>query len=197
MWFMRFMLSVFFLMCLALTSARAQYGGFISIQTIPEKCEKGAVSLNFSGVASGDSVAVSWTGTGETGAFLNDLIAGDYSVNVKVWKTEQKKKLTLDTTISFRIEKELCPLNISKYFSPNDDNYNDRLTIGNIENYPNFELIIYNKWGQRVHHQQKNYIPWDGKWLGSDLPDGTYYFVLFYDKSKSDNILKGDVTILR
>ncbi len=91
----------------------------------------------------------------------------------------------------------MCKVSVGSYFTPNGDNYNDHLYVSNWESYPNFELEIYNKWGQKIHSQKAKYVPWDGTWAGTKVPDGTYYFVFFYDASIKSKLLKGDFTILR
>jgi gliding motility-associated-like protein len=169
----------------------------LSLQLVPEQCTPGGAILNISDITSHDSIGLSWSSGQKDIIQANNLSAGNYQVHVKIVTKKDSVRHVRDTTLAFNIEKEPCPVIVPKYFSPNDDGYNDLLTIGYIENYPEFELIIYNKWGQRVHHQQKTYIPWDGKWLGSNLPDGTYYLVLFYKKGDNGNLYKSDITILR
>jgi gliding motility-associated-like protein len=165
------------------------------VHTTPEVCQKGKARFEVTGHY--DSLNYHWS-TGQVNIpSINNLDAGDYWLTARVVYKEDTVKRSKDTTLIFKIEKELCPLLIPKYFSPNGDGYNDLFTIGNIESFPNFELLIYNKWGQRVHYQKGSFIPWDGKWLGSDLADGAYYYVLYYNKDNTSEFLKDDVTILR
>jgi gliding motility-associated-like protein len=195
---------IIFLFLLAATYSRAQPYAFTLTKTIAQ-CENATAQLAFTGQQPADSVSIIWS-TGATHTLVqSELGGGDYSVNVKI---RHKKDTVIntrdtiivslkDTTIYFNVVKEECLVVFEKYFSPNGDNYNDVLGIDNIGKYPDFELDIFNKWGQRVHHQQSKYIPWDGKWLGIDLPDGAYYYVFFYDSSNHKHLVKGDITILR
>jgi hypothetical protein len=48
-----------------------------------------------------------------------------------------------------------------------------------------------------VHSQKGTYTPWDGKWNGINVLDGTYYYVFYYDGGNKHDLVKGDVTILR
>lgn len=169
----------------------------IKIISIPEECMKGSAALEFTGLNNNDSVATHWS-TGETNVLqISGLSNGDHNVNIHIKHKTDHGNITKDTVVFFTIEKVACPLSIPRYFSPNGDLQHDVLTIGNISYYPNFEFEVFNKWGQRVHHQKNEFIPWDGKWLGIDLPDGTYFFVLFYDASDKKKLVKGDITILR
>lgn len=167
------------------------------VNTIKEQCNKGAASLHIPVPGQADSVLISWS-TGERNVIhINSLNGGDYWVQVRTRYKKDTLDVVNDTILYFTVVKEQCPLLAVKYFSPNDDGYNDFFSIGNIDKYPHFELSIYNKWGQRVHHQKKEYVPWDGKWLGADLPDGVYYYVIFLDAFDKNKFVKGDVTILR
>jgi gliding motility-associated-like protein len=161
-----------------------------------EYCTKAAAALRIEEETHADSLSIQWS-SGFTGVkVINGLSAGDYLVRIFVHNRDSSFQ-ALDTTIYFTIEKEKCPVVVPKYFSPNNDNYNDLLEIANIVYYPNFELMIYNKLGQRVHHQHKEFEPWDGKWLGAPLPDGSYYYLLVYDKDNKKEFVQGDITILR
>jgi len=84
-------------------------------------------------------------------------------------------------------------LTIPDAFSPNDDGLNDTWIIPGLDQYPNFELEIYDRWGNIVYHyENKNVsIPtwWDGTsngrmnfQEGESLPAGTYFYLLKYNK---------------
>ena len=197
-------ISFLFFICLTnCLFAQAPYQFVLSKTT--DECISANASLEIAGTAPADEISIRWS-TGETGKKnIYDLKAGAYSVKVTIKHTKDTVVNATDTivthikdtTIKFLIDKQRCVVSVPKYFSPNGDNYNDLLHIGNIGKYPDFELSIFDKWGQRVHHQRSQYMPWDGTWLGANLPDGTYFFVLFYEASDKNNLVKGDITILR
>jgi len=43
-------------------------------------------------------------------------------------------------------------------------------------------MDVYNQNGNRVLHQEQNYVPWNGTWLDLDLPVGDYVMVFFKSK---------------
>jgi gliding motility-associated-like protein len=161
-----------------------------------EGCTKAKASLEIIGTTPNDVIVINWSSGQKNVRELNDLIAGDYSAYISILHTDTIAHFK-DTIINFKIEKVECAVMVAKYFSPNGDGYNDKLGIEHIDLYPDFELEVFSKFGQKVYTQKKNYIPWDGKWQGIDLPDGTYYFVLFYNADDKNNLVKGDITILR
>ncbi len=67
-------------------------------------------------------------------------------------------------------------------FSPNGDGVNDLFLINCNDEFPEAMLRVFNRWGDEVWfskgHYQNN---WDGKnLLGSDVPDGTYFYIYEY-----------------
>jgi gliding motility-associated-like protein len=62
--------------------------------------------------------------------------------------------------------------------SPNDDGINDGFTIDGLEDFPNTQVRIYNRWGNQVYenldYTEKN--KWNGTWQGKFVPDGTYFY---------------------
>ncbi|GEM_PF-6575024 len=63
-------------------------------------------------------------------------------------------------------------------FSPNDDGVNDVFKIKNIEQYPNNELKIYNRWGKSVYSTKGYRNGWNGEYRNTKLPDGSYFYFL-------------------
>ena len=95
-----------------------------------------------------------------------------------------------------------CDLTIPQALTPNGDGYNDVFVIDGIENYPNNELIIFNRWGAEVFRSNGYSNDWDGKstsefniW-GEDLPTGTYYY-LFDTKEDGVKPLTGFIYLTR
>lgn len=79
-------------------------------------------------------------------------------------------------------------------FSPNNDGDNDVFYIGNIDKYPDNTLNIYNRYGKLIYHSSNYNNDWDAKYLGQDVPTGTYFYIFNDGKVKT---YKGTVTILR
>jgi gliding motility-associated-like protein len=166
----------------------------ITTETSKEACEKGAAGLKLEGYGTSDSVFVEWSNGQKNVFVITDLNAGHYNVHIRI--KNNVDTVMLDTTIFMEVEKEQCSVAMANHFTPNGDDYNDTWKSVNTEYYPDFELYVYNKWGQQVHSQKHTYTPWDGKWNGINVPDGTYYYVFYYDGSRRRHV-KGDLTILR
>lgn len=62
-------------------------------------------------------------------------------------------------------------------FTPNGDNINDNLTInGSTRRIADFEIRIYNRWGNPVFTSTDPYITWDGTFQNTNAPSDTYSF---------------------
>ncbi|HKK63702.1 MAG TPA: gliding motility-associated C-terminal domain-containing protein, partial [Bacteroidales bacterium] len=88
-------------------------------------------------------------------------------------------------------------LRISNVFSPNDDNLNDYFYIENASSFPELEISIYSRWGERIFYS-KGYGTdnrWDGTFKGKDVPLGTYYYIIM--PIPGGNPVKGNVTVIR
>jgi gliding motility-associated-like protein/uncharacterized repeat protein (TIGR01451 family) len=69
-------------------------------------------------------------------------------------------------------------------FSPNGDQINDFFKIEGLEKYPRHEVIVFNRWGNRVFRSQNYKSDWDGTWDGKHLPDGTYFYLIHLEEEK-------------
>lgn len=77
---------------------------------------------------------------------------------------------------------------IPNLFSPNNDGDSDEFKISGIEDYPNFKLQIYDRWGSEMYNYNNNGrinpIWWNGNYNGKPAPAGVYYYTLnFNDNS--------------
>ena len=87
---------------------------------------------------------------------------------------------------------------IPNAISPNGDGKNDVWKLEFISLlYPNTEVEIYNRWGEKIYNSKGYLLPWDGTYNGSQLPVGTYYYVINLNDSKITEPLKGGILLIR
>lgn len=86
---------------------------------------------------------------------------------------------------SFMLVVKNCPPTTYNYVTPNNDGDNDTFYIDGLRNiFLNFELSIYNRWGNLIWTGNHSKEDWDAiatNKIGPDnqtVPNGTYYFVL-------------------
>ena len=82
-------------------------------------------------------------------------------------------------------------------FSPNNDGVNDLLDISGY-NMERIEMIIFNRWGEEIFHDQGVKVSWDGKFRGKTCPPTAYpYIIRAKGKNGKDYRWEGFVTLLR
>jgi gliding motility-associated-like protein len=82
-------------------------------------------------------------------------------------------------------------------FSPNDDGSNNvwKVFPDFGRRFPNGIVRVFNRWGSLVFESKKGYPePWDGKYNGTPVPVGTYYYSIDLGNSTK---LNGPLTIFR
>jgi gliding motility-associated-like protein len=88
----------------------------------------------------------------------------------------------------------LAPV-VPNAFSPNGDGINDTWKIQYLESYPGATIDIFNRYGQKIFSSTGYNTEWDGKFNGSPLPIGTYYYIINPKNGRS--IINGSVTIIK
>lgn len=87
---------------------------------------------------------------------------------------------------SFDLRVRNCPPTIYNYISANNDGVNDNFFIDGLRDiFLNFKVEIYNRWGVKIWEGNNQTDNWDGtasrglRIGGNDVPDGTYYYILY------------------
>lgn len=83
-------------------------------------------------------------------------------------------------------------------FSPNDDGVNDQFNIVGFNKVKEFEMMIFNRWGELIFKTNDPVNGWNGKSKGEDVPIGDYlYTIKLKDLNSKIIIKKGMLTLLR
>lgn len=106
---------------------------------------------------------------------------------------------TADGCIGFdSVEVTVVPLiEYISGFSPNGDGINETWQIDYVEQFPDIDVEIYNRWGQLLFKSHGYSTPWDGTYNGKPLPIGTYYYVIVLNHPKFPDPITGPVTIVK
>ncbi len=82
--------------------------------------------------------------------------------------------------------------------SPNRDGENDMFYIAGIEEFPQSELRIYNRWGNIVYQVRNYQNDWMGTWKNNqELPDGTYFYQLELNEPNDNRTFEGFLELHR
>lgn len=89
---------------------------------------------------------------------------------------------------------------IPNTFSPNGDQHNNTFfpVVRDIE-IDNYELSIYNRWGELIFNSTNISDSWDGKYHNEDCPNGSYQWTLIYSEKDTGKreLLTGSILLQR
>lgn len=151
-----------------------------------------------------DATTYAWNfGNGNTSAEVdpnNTYFAnGSYLVTLSVTSDLGCTDSTSEIITINTVTNEISTL-IPNAISPNGDLRNDVWKLEFLDLlYPDARVEIYNEWGQLVFESDGYDFPWDGKYNGEFVPDGTYYYIIDLKNSgdPDQDIFKGALLVLK
>ncbi|MGQ7945991.1 T9SS type B sorting domain-containing protein [Flavobacterium sp. WC2509] len=147
---------------------------------------------------------------------LNEIVATTtggsgvyhYSVNGEDIGTNNKYIYFKSGDYTFTVtDTNGCSLSVTKYFefidiiippifTPTGDGINDTWQPTNTENYPGIKFVVYDRYGREVGVFGAGQS-WDGKYNGTELPMGDYWYVLKLRHTQDDREFIGHFTLYR
>ncbi len=73
-----------------------------------------------------------------------------------------------------------------KFFTPNNDAYNDTWDIKGLNNYPNGEVTIFDRYGKFITKLDHTNPSWDGTFNKNNLPASDYWYVMKIDANSPE-----------
>ena len=145
--------------------------------------------------ATGGGGTYSWSPTaGLSGSNIAAPFASPSVTTVYTVSTNLNGCLYSDT-VTINVVRLISPPNT---FTPNDDGFNDTWEIPGISAFPNAEVIVFDRWGQKVFVSNGYSEEWDGTNNGSRLNTATYYYYIRLNKLEGQAPpITGAVNIIR
>lgn len=142
----------------------------------PTDNNQNPTNICYSSVGSFDVALVSSNAFGTDSLFLDNYITVD----------------------SCNVPEEITPVVvIPNVFSPNADGQNDLFKVSGI-GITNVSITVFNRWGQKVFNTNQLNEGWDGRTnSGTEVPEGTYYFVIEVTTTTSTETKTGYLTLIR
>ena len=84
---------------------------------------------------------------------------------------------------------------IPNVVTPNGNGKNDVLLIPCAEQFPNNELRVFNRWGDKVYSTTNYQNDWAATYKGNTLPAGTYYYM--FQQSRESQPRQGFFEVIR
>ena len=139
--------------------------------------------------------------TGGTGEYIFTLNGEDYGTTNAFVITESGTYAITVTDSSgcmavASMYLEFVDICIPNYFTPNNDGVSDGWAPGCVENYPNLEFDIFDRYGRRVATYRVGQY-WDGRYNNKELPTGDYWYVVRLNSSVNNRDFVGHFTLYR
>lgn len=84
-----------------------------------------------------------------------------------------------------------------KFFTPNNDGFNDTWNIWDLADQPNSIIYIYDRYGKFLKQLNPTGQGWDGNYNGQPLPSTDYWFQVFYKFNDVDQVFKAHFSMKR
>ncbi len=114
---------------------------------------------------------------------------GNYSVTVS--------NICGDSNDDIFVKVSDCELHIPNTFTPNNDGKNETFKIIHSHPLAGFQLLIFNRWGEKVFETLDSQIGWNGIFKGKIADAGAYVWHCKYTKRGLPQYIKGTVLLLR
>jgi gliding motility-associated-like protein len=154
--------------------------------------------VTFTTIATPSEATITWAPDGATGEEFVTSTEENLLVSA-IAQLNQCRSNRVEAEIII-VDSCLCLWMIPNVFTPNGDDVNDVFGVIDLNEsckFSGFELVIYNRWGEKVWEGINQEKPWDGKSNGNLLPSGTYFWKLnMTDQFNKKVTESGTVTLL-
>lgn len=89
---------------------------------------------------------------------------------------------------------EVTVMDYPKFFTPNNDGYNDYWQIKGIHKFANSKIFIFDRYGKLLKQLSSNSLGWDGTYREKKMPPNDYWFRVILN---NDTIISGHFTLKR
>ena len=96
--------------------------------------------------------------------------------------------------VTVNVDKDYIVL-ASNVITPDGNGINDTWFVENVLAYEDSKVVIFDRWGKRIHEQAPYLNDWVGVSNTDILPDGEYYYIITF--TGSEKVYKGTITLLR
>ena len=151
-------------------------------------------STRLSGTAGGTNISYSWSPS----LFMNNTSSLNPTVNptndiTYILQVASNNNCGIATdSVKVHVFKAVY---VPNAFSPNNDGLNDYWNIPALKAYAEYEILVFNRYGEVVYKSKNINTPWDGNLKGKALPTGVYPYVI--DIKQVPKKLTGWVMIIR
>jgi gliding motility-associated-like protein len=102
------------------------------------------------------------------------------------------------STDELNVSTAVCLLEMPTAFTPNNDGLNDVFRVRYSEFIKEFDMVIYNRWGEKIFETKDPHNGWDGNLKSLPQNEGSYVWVIkLTDHNNKAQTAHGLVTLIR
>lgn len=106
--------------------------------------------------------------------------------------------LTYNTPNTYEVTISTSILEVPNLLTPDSQSGSNQVFKVKYQSLIQYEIWIYNRWGQELFHSTDPSEGWDGHHNGSSVPTGVYYYVIKAKGSDGQKyVKKGDINVLK
>lgn len=95
------------------------------------------------------------------------------------------------------LSEQVLVINYPKFFTPNDDTFNDTWNIFGLADQLNSKIFIFDRYGKLLKQLSPKGIGWDGTFNGQALPADDYWFLVEYEENGNSKEFKAHFSLKR
>lgn len=146
-----------------------------------------------------------WTYRWEPAEFLDnpdirDPLAEPRDTTVFTVTITTENGCKFERTVQVNVDRPACEppfVFLPNAFSPNGDGDNDVLFVRG-EFVERVELIVYNRWGEKVFESRDQSIGWDGTFNGKEMEPGVFgYYLMVTCEGGGEHQQQGSINLIR
>ncbi|HEY1201639.1 MAG TPA: gliding motility-associated C-terminal domain-containing protein, partial [Niastella sp.] len=128
----------------------------------------------------------------------SDSIFRRLDAGIYHYRISDKNNCTLEGNAEVKREWRECAVFIPTAFSPNNDGKNELFRAKVQDDISEYRIAVYGRWGQLIFESNNPDQGWDGKLQGTDMPAGSYMWVITYKDRKQQHMQQqGSVLLVR
>lgn len=95
------------------------------------------------------------------------------------------------------LTRDVLVVNYPKFFTPNDDTYNDTWNISGLQEQKDAKIFIFDRYGKLIKQIYPSGQGWDGTYNGALLPSDDYWFLVEFTENFQSKEFKAHFSLKR
>jgi len=125
-------------------------------------------------------------GAFQTSNIFQDVDSGEHVITIRDTKANCDDQILIINVLKY-----------PKFFTPNNDGYNDTWNIPDLAFQPDAFINIFDRYGKVLKKISPAGPGWDGNYNGDPLPSTDYWFQVFYTQNGVDQVFKAHFSMKR